>query len=155
MAFQTQDGARSYGSKFRTSRYDRENAPTDSGPRAKSHELMGMGSSDSAPSADSRLHKNPHSEKFNTPLDGPKASADTQEMGEEQSEAHDSASVTCPHCGGDVPMSGEGNHSDEPAPMSETEHDVKDNKVAKGVWKPGQREHPDAEKHDDFDVEPL
>ncbi len=150
MAFQTQDGARSYGSKFRTSRYDRENAPTDSGPRAKSHDLMGTGE------VDSRLHNNPHQEKFNMPLDGP-GSSDTspENPGEERKEAQADASVTCPHCGGDVPMSSEGNHSDEMAPMSETEHDVHDDKVAKGVWKPGQREHPDAEKHDDFEVEPL
>ncbi len=162
MAFQTQDGMRSYGSKFRASRYNRENSNPSQGTRSESHELNGKpqgkpdssGSSDSAPNADSRLHNNPHSEKFNMPLDGPKAGADTQEMGEEQGEAHDAHTVTCPNCGHEMASPGASDAPPEPHEEnspSETEQNVKDDKVAKGVWKPGQREHPDAEYDPDFE----
>ena len=154
MAFQSSDG-KGFNSKFRASRYNRENSNPGPGVRSQANEQSGKGeagSGDSAPDPDQRLHNNPHSEKFNTPLNGPKAEADPQEMGEEQSDAHDDHSVTCPHCGGEVSVTGGANHSDEPAGMSETEHDVQDDKVAKGVWKPGQREHPDADG--DFDFEP-
>ena len=152
MAFQTQDGARAYGSKFRASRYDRENFNPDEGNRAKAHEVMGTGE---RPNVDSRLHNNPHPEKFNTPLNAP-GSSDTspENPGEEQKEARAEHTVTCPHCGGEVSTGGASEAHSEPheenAP-SDTEKDVQDNKVAKGVWKPGQREHPDAEFDPDFE----
>lgn len=145
MAFQTQDGTKSYGSKFRASRYDRENAPTDPGPRSQANKLEGKTGSD----ADSRLHNNPHAEKFNTPLHGPKPSAEGSEPGEEQAESREQHTVKCPECGADVSVGSETTpHDNGP---SETEQDVQDDKVAKGVWKPGQREHPDADFDPDFE----
>ncbi len=160
MAFPTKDGTKSYGSKFRASRYDRENAPTDPGARSQANKLEGKNgqANESAPDAESRLHNNPHPEKFNTPLDGPKASADTQEPGEEQSESRDQHTVTCPECGAEVATDAASDAHSEPHDngMSETEQDVQNDKVAKGVWKPGQREHPDAGGDtDSYDVEPL
>ena len=150
MAFPTQDGERKYGSKFRASRYDRENSNPDSGPRSQANDLKGTGD------VESRLHNNPHSEKFNTPLHGPQGQSDPQEPGEQQEEAQEMHNVTCPHCGGEVPVTGDTNHSDDMAPMSEDEKAVHEGKKAKGVWKPGQREHPDAGGDtDDFEPEIL
>lgn len=153
MAFKTQDGLKQYGSRFRSNRYDRENSNPDSGPRSQAHALEGKGSSDSAPSADSRLHHNPHSEKFNTPLNGPKPSGDAQEPGEEQEEAREQHTVTCPNCGAEFSTSAASDAPSEPHDNgpSETEQDVKEGKTAKGVWKPGQREHPDADFDPDFE----
>ena len=155
MAFQTQDGTKSYGSRFRQSRYDRENSNPDSGPRSQAKELSGKsGDGAMTPNADSRLHNNPHPEKFNTPLSGPKASVDSQQPGDEQMNAREQHTVTCPHCGGEVSTGGasdaQGDAHDNG--QSSTEQDVQHGDVAKGVWKPGQREHPDADG--DFDFEP-
>lgn len=161
MAFQSSDGQKNFNSKFRQSRYNRENSNPNPGPKAQSTaqaDSSESGSSDSAPDVDSRLHNNPHPEKFNTPLNGPKPSADGQEMGEGQKDMHDEHSVTCPECGASVPVTGDTSHSDAPAGQSETEKQVENGDVAKGVWKPGQREHPDAEnapKHHLDDFEPT
>jgi len=152
MAFQSESNPdKKFGSKFRQSRYDRENSNPEAGPRSEANKLEGK---NGQPNVENRLHNNPHPEKFNTPLNGPKPAADGQEMGEEQSEAHEAHSVVCPQCGADVPVKGSGGHDDNPAGMSETEEAVHDGKEAKGVWPDGQREHPDAENvpdRDDFD----
>jgi len=51
MAFPTQDGKQK-NSKFRQSRYDRENTPTEPGPKARAHDLEGT--KKPSPSADSQ-----------------------------------------------------------------------------------------------------
>jgi hypothetical protein len=98
MGFPTQDGEKSYGSRFKTSRYDRENAPVDPGPRSEANKLDGKSSDESMPNADSRLHNNPHPEKFNTPLHGPGDAG-----GDGAAAAH---TVTCPECGAQVSTDG-------------------------------------------------
>ena len=132
MAFKAEHGDRTFNSKFRKSRYDQENSPTEPGPRARAHEVEGT---------------------------KPSPESDKQEPGSEQQRARelhmtfdDEAGQHHVHAVND---DGTEEHTDHP---SRDEALVHAGKKAIGAWPPGQREQPDAENvpdMDDYSAMPL